>query len=170
MTTTAAELRGSDKKEAFHEAAEAKVKPFKFAVPDIEFPDSNKVFVKLGGTDSVRASVVVMRNGSDNNLHYHPNMDLIYMVLRGGVRFYGTGDKVLGELHTNEGILLPENARYWFESIGSDEAWLLQIGGFPKGPKAVKRIPVAPAKHAPSGVWVGASEEEEETRRKNNIL
>jgi hypothetical protein len=82
-------------------------------------------------------------------------MDLIYMVLKGRIRFYGPEDKVLGEYGELEGILLPENSRYWFESVGDEEAYLLQIAGYPKGINAFKRIAVAPPKHADGGegVW-----------------
>lgn len=153
---TRGDLRGAEKKEAFHQAAEALIHHFAFKAPDIAFPnEKKKIHVKLAGTDTVRASVQVLREGGENNLHYHPNMDLIYMVLKGCIRFYGPGDKVLGEYGPLEGLLLPENSRYWFESVGSEEAHLLQIAGFPKGVNAFKRIPVEPPKQADGGegVW-----------------
>ena len=153
------EVRGADKKEAFHEAAEAKIKSFKLEVPDID-TGGQKIHIKLAGTNSTRASVQVLRNGADNNLHYHPNLDLIYMVLKGCVRFYGPDEKVLGEFHQNEGLLLPENSRYWFGSVGDEEAWLLQIAGYPKGEKAVKRINVDPPKKSLGGKWLGMTQEE----------
>ncbi len=156
------DLRGADKKEAFHEAAEAKVHPFKFDLSDVNVPQDKKLHVKLAGTDSTRASVQILHEGDGNNLHYHPNMDLIYMVLKGCIRFYGPGDAILGEFEQNEGLLLPENARYWFESVGKEEAWLLQIAGYPKGAKAVRRINVDPPKKALTNDWIGMSEEEKE--------
>jgi quercetin dioxygenase-like cupin family protein len=167
-SATAVEPRGAAKKEAFHEAAEANVMPFKFEVPNVEIAPGKKIHVKLAGTDNCRASVQVLRNGGDNNLHYHPNMDLIYMVLKGKVRFYGPGDKILGDFSPEEGLLLPENSRYWFKSLGEEEAWLLQIAGYPKGAKASKRIPCEPAKGEYGGVWVGLSEEEHKVRAANN--
>ena len=153
---TGDELRGAEKKEAFHAAAEALIHSFGFARPDIEFPnEKKKIHVRLAGTNTVRASVQILNQGGENNLHYHPNMDLIYMVLKGRIRFYGPEDKVLGDYGALEGLLLPENSRYWFESVGDEEAYLLQIAGFPKGINAFKRIAVAPPKHADGGegVW-----------------
>lgn len=150
------ELRGAEKKEAFHQAAEALIESFAFSPPDIEFPkEKKKVHVKLAGTNNVRASVQILREGGENNLHYHPNMDLIYMTLKGRIRFYGPGDKVIGEYGPLEGVLLPENSRYWFESVGTEEAHLLQIAGFPKGIGALKRIALEPPKQADGGegVW-----------------
>jgi quercetin dioxygenase-like cupin family protein len=155
-TQAGGELRGAEKKEAFFQAAEALIQSFSFHAPDIEFPkEKKKIHVKLAGTNHVRASVQVLREGGENNLHYHPNMDLIYMVLKGRIRFYGPGDKVIGDYGPLEGVLLPENARYWFESVGTEEAHLLQIAGFPKGIDAFRRVALEVPKQADGGegVW-----------------
>jgi quercetin dioxygenase-like cupin family protein len=160
------EIRGEAKKEAFHREAESKIVNFAFTRPDVKIPDGDKMHVKLAGTDSCRASVQILVKGGDNNLHYHPNMDLIYWVLKGKVEFYGPEDKLLGVYGENEGIMLPENSRYWFKGI-SDEAHLLQIAGYPRGAKASKRIPVEKAKRGPS-VWIGMTEEELKIRAQNN--
>jgi len=161
------ELRGEAKKEAFHQEAESKIEKFVFARPDVDIPANDKIHVKLAGTDSCRASVQILNKGGDNNLHYHPNMDLIYMVLQGRIEFYGPGDKSLGVFSKYEGIKLPENSRYWFRSVGDEEAHLLQIAGYPRGAKASKRIPVEAAKRG-AGHWIGMTEEELRLRRENN--
>lgn len=163
-------LRGAPKKEAFHQAAEAKIVNFKFEKPAAEIPMGKKAHVKLAGTDSCRASVQVLNRGGENNLHYHPNMDLIYMVLKGRVQFYGPEGKLLGDYGPQEGLLLPENSRYWFRSVGDEEAWLLQIAGYPKGAEMSKRIPVEPARADAGGVWFGLTDKEEEVRLRNNQL
>ena len=136
------ELRGEAKKEAFHREAESKIVNFAFVRPNEHIPDGNKMHVKLAGTNTCQASVQILVKGGDNNLHYHPNQDLIYMVLKGKVEFYGPGEKLLGVYGENEGLLLPENARYWFKGV-TDEAHLLQIAGYPKGKAASKRVAVA---------------------------
>jgi len=164
------ELFGEAKKEAFHLKAEEGVTSFAFVRPDVAIPHGKKLHVKLAGTDSCRASIQVLNQGGENNLHYHPNMDLMYMVLKGRVRFYGPGNKIIGEYGVHEGLLLPENSRYWFESIGEEEAYLLQIAGYPKGAKMSKRVPVEPAKPNKGGVWIGLTEEEHAIRQKNNRL
>ena len=166
----AAPLHGEAKKEAFHQAAEANIKNFAFKRPPEDLPEGRKMHVKLAGTNSCRASVQVLNQGGENNLHYHPNLDLIYMVLKGRVTFYGPGDKVIGEYGPLEGLLLPENSRYWFKSVGEEEAWLLQIAGYPKGAEASKRIPVEPARADAGGVWFGLTDHEEDVRRRNNRL
>lgn len=165
-TQNPTELRGEAKKEAFHQEAESKILKFAFTRPGQHIPDGDKMHVKLAGTDSCRASVQVLVKGGDNNLHYHPNMDLIYMVLKGKVEFYGPNDTLLGVFGEHEGIMLPENSRYWFKGV-SDEAHLLQIAGYPKGKAASKRIPVEKAKRG-KGLWLGLTEEEQRIRAKNN--
>ena len=161
------ELRGEAKKEAFHQEAESKIEKFAFVRPDVVIPANDKMHVKLAGTDSCRASVQILNKGGDNNLHYHPNMDLIYMVLQGQIEFYGPGDKSLGVFGKYQGLKLPENSRYWFRSVGDEEAHLLQIVGYPKGKAASKRILVEKAKRG-KGLWLGLTEEERRIRDMNN--
>lgn len=168
VTEHQTEIRGEAKKEAFHREAESKIVNFAFTRPEADLPDGHKIHVKLAGTDSCRASVQILIKGGDNNLHYHPNMDLIYMVLQGQIEFYGPGDKLLGVYGKHEGLMLPENSRYWFKSIGDEEAHLLQIAGYPRGAKASKRIPVEAAKPGMGGIWVGMTEEELRIRKENN--
>ena len=147
--------RGADKKEAFHLEAESKVHTFAFDRPKIDYQtDKKKIHVRLAGTNTVRAQIQVLKEGGENNLHYHPHMDLIYMPVKGRVRFYGMEDKLLGEFGPHEGILLPANSRYWFESVGDEELYLLQIAGFPTGEKH-KRVDVKPPKQKDGGrsVW-----------------
>ena len=149
---TAPKLRGAAKKEAFHQKAEAGIRSFDFTRPEADFTtEKKKMHVRLAGTNSCRASIQILQEGGENNLHYHPNMDLIYMVLKGRIRFYGAGDKLIGDYGPMEGVLLPENSRYWFESVGKEEAHLLQVAGFPKGVEAFKRIAVEPPKHEDGG-------------------
>ena len=171
-------LHGVEKKQAFHLEAESKIHSFKFDPPPIEFgTGKQKVHIKLAGTNSFRASMQILHKGGENNLHYHPNMDLIYMVMKGRIKFYGPGDKVIGDFGPNEGMLLPENSRYWFESVGEEEAWLMQIAGFPKGIAAYKRIAVEPPKHADGGdgAWFNpmtgetVSDAEEKEREKREF-
>ena len=87
-----------------------------------------KGFVNLGRKDIVRGQVqIVKKHGGENNLHSHGHLDGFWMVLKGRARFYGDGDKLLGDLGPHEGILLPRNFRYWFESASPEPLELLQI-------------------------------------------
>lgn len=61
------------------------------------------------------------------NLHSHSSVDGFWMVLSGRVRFYGEDDVVLGEFGKHEGVMIPRNFKYWFESVGSEPLELLQV-------------------------------------------
>jgi quercetin dioxygenase-like cupin family protein len=144
------EVRGADKKEAFHQEAESKVHTFSFKVPDIEAP-RGRMNCYLAKTDACSATMLVIRKGYQTPAHYHPNQEGIWLVVKGHVRFYGPDDEVSQVFGPLEGILQPENSRYWFETEGDEEAWLLQIAGFPKGKKMAKRIPLDPAQSGGEG-------------------
>lgn len=109
--------------------AEKELVTFSYSRPD-EF-GKTKALVRLGRGGSVRGVVqLVKKNGGENNLHYHTNADSLWMVLKGRVRFYGVGDKVLGEFGPHEGLITPRYFRYWFENCGEGDLELLQIGAF----------------------------------------
>ncbi|MGY8993203.1 MAG: cupin domain-containing protein [Rhodospirillales bacterium] len=136
------DLRGAPKKEAFHQKCEANMFPFSFKRPEgIDIPQ--KAIVKIKQNDNESVNVQILNDGGDNNLHYHPNTDTVWFVLQGQIRFYGPGDKVIGEYGVHEGIVMPLGARYWFEKLGEEEAHLLQVAIFPKGQANNKRIDVS---------------------------
>ena len=112
-------------REAFHQEAEARIAVFNY---DIAQPSGRPKDVSiLAQTPLMYAVVQVVREGGENNLHYHTNSDTLWTVLRGRVRFYGVGDSLLGELGPLESIMMPGGARYWFEKIGPEELALQQI-------------------------------------------
>jgi mannose-6-phosphate isomerase-like protein (cupin superfamily) len=141
MATTKEKLRGAEKKEAFFQAAEEKVHAFSFAVPDVEAPNG-RINCYLANTGSCSSTILVLREGYKASHHYHPNQDGIWVVLKGRLRFFGGKDEeVIGEFGPYEGVMQPENSRYGFEVVGKEEAWLMQIAGYPKGKEMAKRIP-----------------------------
>lgn len=120
-------LKGADKKEAFHREAESRRVPFRYVRPDVEIKGRRGVFF-LGHTDILRAQVQIIPEGGDTDLHYHPGTDGFWWVISGRIRFYDC-DGVIGEFGPGEGILMPRNARYWFETADtSQELQLLQVG------------------------------------------
>lgn len=154
--TDNAKPRGAGKKEAFFRAAEEKMHGFSFAVPEVEAP-GGRINCYLAKTDSCGATILVLRKGYATPRHYHPNQDGIWLVLKGRVRFYCGGegeDRVSGEFGPLEGIVQPENSRYWFETVGDEEAWLMQIAGYPRGKAMAKRIPVGENPAQEGGVRV----------------
>ena len=104
------------------DAPQARV--FKYTRPDLT---SKKTMVRLARTDRMLAFVQVLREGGENNLHSHGHLDGFWMVLKGRARFYGEGDKLLADLGPHEGILLPRNFQYWFESSSDETLELLQV-------------------------------------------
>ncbi len=111
------------------EEAEKTIVTFKYERP--EEIGRSKALVRLGRGGNVRGVVqVVKKDGGENNLHYHTNADSLWMVLKGRVRFYGVGDKLLGEFGPHEGIITPAYTRYWFENCGDEDLELLQVGAF----------------------------------------
>lgn len=97
---------------------------FKYTRPELT---SKKTMVRLARTDRMLAFVQVLREGGENNLHSHGHLDGFWMVLKGRARFYGEGDRLLADLGPHEGILLPRNFKYWFESSSDETLELLQV-------------------------------------------
>jgi mannose-6-phosphate isomerase-like protein (cupin superfamily) len=94
----------------------------------------------LGRAGHLRTVVRVVREGGENNLHYHINSDTTWLVLKGRARFYGVGDKLIGEYGPHEGVLMPGGARYWFEKAGDETLELLQVVGVTPGGGKSERI------------------------------
>lgn len=103
------------------------LRPFRFTKP--EGPAKKKI-VKLARTDRMIAMMQVLKSGGENNLHSHDNLDGFWFVLKGRVRFYGDDDVVVGDFGPYEGVLIPRTVPYWFESVGDEEAELLQVEAF----------------------------------------
>ncbi len=125
MDPTAKAPMSPEEKEAFHRDAEARIRTFSYRKPAEN--GQVKQIANLFRSDLIRLNVQIVSEGGENNLHYHTGGDNCWMVLRGAARFYGVGDKLIGEFHQNEGILLPGGSRYWFEKIGNEDLEILQI-------------------------------------------
>lgn len=125
-----------------------------FSYKKPEALSGDKMIVELAKTNLIRGRVQIVRRGGENNLHSHEGMDGFWLVLKGRVRFYGPGDKVIGEFGQHEGILLPAGEPYWFESAESGEDLeLLQMAAFdPSVP--LKRVDLEAHKIIPGTVEV----------------
>jgi len=86
----------------------------------------------LARSDILFSAVQIIREGGENSLHSHSAMDGFWFVLRGRARFYGAGDKLIGEIGQHEGVFVPRNVPYWFESIGDELLELLQVEAIDK--------------------------------------
>lgn len=127
MSAETATKQSAEEKEAFHRAAEAKIKTFNYAKP-VDSGRPKDVSSLIRGS-LLKVTVQTVRDGGENNLHYHTKSETAWMVLHGRVRFYGVGDALLGEFGQNEGIFLPGGARYWFEKTGDEDLEMLQMVG-----------------------------------------
>lgn len=127
--------------ETLHRQAEAAIQSFAFQPPRL--PESaNKGLVRLCGTDIMKGIIQVIEAGGENTLHYHEGMDSFWLVLQGRVRFYGPGDRLIGEYGPLEGLTTPRGARYWFEKANDDgEALhLLQVAAYDQAVAKARRI------------------------------
>ena len=116
-----------EQKEAFHREAEARIQAIKVVKPpENDRGEPRDVKVQLR-TPQIAVLTQWVRQGGEDNLHYHTNGDTFWMVLKGRVRFYGPGDKGIGDLKEMDGICLPGGSRYWFETTGDVPLEILHI-------------------------------------------
>jgi len=125
MTTTEA---GNAISEQRHLDAEAAISTFSYKSPEkLTRPKANTLLTR---SNLVRAMVQVVREGGENNLHYHSKVDGFWFVLKGRARFYGPKDELIAECGPQEGLVIPQYARYWFEKTGPDDLEILLVQGF----------------------------------------
>jgi mannose-6-phosphate isomerase-like protein (cupin superfamily) len=120
----------------------------KFKCVEPEFDKGKRVFT-LALTDRLSAGVQYIKEGGENNLHSHNYMDGIYFVVKGRARFYGEGDAVIGEVGSNEGMLITRGFKYWFESIGDEALQLLLVHAFDRAMTSSKEIDSDRVDHNP---------------------
>ncbi len=99
-------------------------KTFRYKTPEFE---GVKKSMLLCNSDLMKVMVQVVKDGGENNLHSHTGDDAFWFVMSGAVKFYGEGDKLIGEFKKHEGILIPRGFQYWFESSGSEPLEILRI-------------------------------------------
>jgi mannose-6-phosphate isomerase-like protein (cupin superfamily) len=130
--------------ERYHTEAEAKIETFKYAKPVDSGRPKQLTFLARTGLLSV--AVQTVKDGGENNLHYHTNGDQCYFVLKGRVRFHGPDGHFYGEFGPHEGIVIPAGSRYWFEKVGDEDLEVLQSFGRDKTMPDMARINIEPHK------------------------
>jgi mannose-6-phosphate isomerase-like protein (cupin superfamily) len=70
----------------------------------------------------------VYAEGGENALHAHTSDDHAFFVLGGRARFYD-GDGTVTEVGPFEGIAIPRNVLYRFESVPPENLVILRMGG-----------------------------------------
>jgi mannose-6-phosphate isomerase-like protein (cupin superfamily) len=119
---------------------EAKI--FKYQTPQF---DGVKKSMLVCNSDLMKVMVQVVKEGGENNLHTHTGDDAFWYVMSGAVKFYGEGDKVIGEFKKGEGILIPRGFKYWFESASSDPLEILRVTAKDQNVEN-KRVDLSPQK------------------------
>jgi mannose-6-phosphate isomerase-like protein (cupin superfamily) len=99
-------------------------KEFRHQTP--EFEGVKKTW-QVCNSDLMKVQVQVVKNGGENNLHTHTGEDAFWYVISGAVKFYGEGDKLVGEYKKGEGILVPRGYKYWFESASQEPLEILRV-------------------------------------------
>jgi mannose-6-phosphate isomerase-like protein (cupin superfamily) len=97
---------------------------FKYETPDFQGVKKSMI---LCNSDLMKVMVQVVKEGGENNLHSHTGDDAFWYVIDGAVKFYGEGDKLIGEFKKGEGILIPRGFKYWFESSSSQPLEILRV-------------------------------------------
>jgi mannose-6-phosphate isomerase-like protein (cupin superfamily) len=91
-----------------------------------EFEGVKKTW-QVCNSDLMKVQVQMVKSGGENNLHTHTGEDAFWYVISGAVKFYGEGDKLVGEYQKGEGILVPRGYKYWFESASSEPLEILRV-------------------------------------------
>ena len=112
------------------ETDEPEAEVFKYENPETSH---KKAIERLCQTGSFYADVQIVNEGGANNMHSHTGNDGFWYVLGGSARFYGEGDEAIAELEENEGVLIPHDLPYWFESADGEELEILHIASLVEG-------------------------------------
>src|SRR5262244_1244431 len=80
---------------------EAKI--FKYQTPEFEGVKKSMIVCH---SDLMKVMVQVVKDGGENNLPTHTGDDAFWYVMSGAVKFYGEGDKLIGEFQKGEDILI----------------------------------------------------------------
>jgi mannose-6-phosphate isomerase-like protein (cupin superfamily) len=94
----------------------------------------------LARTETMYCNVQFVREGGENKLHSHPNLDGLWFVLKGRARFYKDHEELLVELNAGEGVVIPHDYKYWFESAGDEDLELLQVESFLHAGQEIQRV------------------------------
>jgi mannose-6-phosphate isomerase-like protein (cupin superfamily) len=101
--------------------------PIKYDSPPLDgWP--MKVTRLYDGGDMIEFSVEKVDRGGDVGLHAHTGAEGAWYVLGGTARFHGEGGVHL-DLPANQGVFIPTNVAYGFESVGDETLEILHIKG-----------------------------------------
>ncbi|MGH7796360.1 MAG: cupin domain-containing protein [Candidatus Binatia bacterium] len=117
-------------------------KEFRYQTPQFE---GVKKTLQVCNSDLMKVQVQIVKDGGENNLHTHTGEDAFWYVISGAVKFYGEGDKLVGEYKKGEGILIPRGYKYWFESAANEPLEILRVTAKDQNAEN-KRVDLSPKK------------------------
>ena len=117
-------------------------KEFRYQPPEFQ---GVKKTLTVCSSDLMKVQVQVVKDGGENNLHTHTGDDAFWYVITGAVKFYGEGDKLIGEYQKGEGILIPRGFKYWFESASKEPLEILRVTAKDQNVEN-KRVDLSPQK------------------------
>lgn len=91
-------------------------------------PMQGRADMIAAATPSLSIVLKAYASGGENTLHAHHNEDHAFIVLQGSATFHGEGEKVIGKVGKNEGIMVPQGALYRFEAGTEEPLVLLRVG------------------------------------------
>jgi mannose-6-phosphate isomerase-like protein (cupin superfamily) len=114
-----------EEREAYHQIAESQIQTFRYdkPVPNGR-PKQNTWLIRR---PTLQFVIQCVREGGENNLHYHTYSETAWMVLKGRARFVGVDEKVIAELGPMDGVLIPGGSRYKFLKLGDEDLEILQM-------------------------------------------
>jgi mannose-6-phosphate isomerase-like protein (cupin superfamily) len=129
--------------------------PYKVAKIRPQIVSRGKKGYSLFRTDIFGATVQVVTEGGETNLHAHAGSDAAWLVLGGEATFYGEGDKVIAKLGKHDMLLIPRGSPYWFESSSKEPLVIIRFSARAQNTPD-KRIDYTERKEKPRDVIPGA--------------
>ncbi len=101
------------------------ISKFNIKTPYLEFGKSRK---QLSASELLDLHLLVFTEGGENEMHNHPDDNHAFIVLEGEATFHvETEDNVVVVGH-HEGLLLPKDTNYRFQSSGSSNLIMVRVG------------------------------------------
>ena len=118
--------------------------------------ESGKTVRALANSGAISCGVQVIAGGGETNLHAHKGNDAIWFVLQGAASFYTTEDRLVATVNKHEGLLIPREVPYWFESASEENLVILRFGAS-VADEGTGRIDYTPSKVSQT-TWVEGAE------------
>ena len=107
---------------------------FKLKTP---FITGGRSHIPLAKTEHMTVGLNYYTPGRKNKLHTHPGEDHTFVVMDGEATFYNKEHQPT-VLRKGEGIMLPENHYYYFQSTGERPLALFRVSAKKGNPKVVR--------------------------------